>query len=646
MLNSHDVLDEQGPLRQLLDGFRPRPQQLEMAAAVERAIAETTTLIVEAGTGVGKTFAYLAPALNSGKKVLISTGTKHLQDQLYHKDLPVMRRAIGVPVVTALLKGRANYLCLHRLAQTEFEQQHSREKKVLLHELADAREWSRHTSSGDIAELSAISEDSILWPYITSTTDNCLGQECPDYQDCFVVKARRAAQEADVVVINHHLFFADLALKEEGFGELLPSANAVILDEAHQLPDIATHFFGSGVSSRQLAELAYDSVTEQVKEAPEAIELRSHADALNKAVQDMRLAMGRSEQRGAWRALKNKPQVKQALQQLQENLQLVNDALQALAERGKGLANCARRAQLLCERLDAMQQDSETTVQWYETFRRSFVLRMTPLDIGGTFQNYMQTYPCSWVFTSATLAVGEQFVHFTQRLGLADAECLQLDSPYDYANNTLCYMPQGLPEPNDSGYTKAVIEKALPVINASAGRAFLLFTSHRALREAADLLAECLPYPMLVQGTAPRRELLQQFRDAGNAVLLGTSSFWEGVDVRGEALSLVVIDKLPFASPGEPILQARLEALRAQGGNPFMDIQLPHAVITLKQGVGRLIRGENDTGVLMLCDPRLRTKAYGKVFLNSLPDMTVTNNASDVESFFRNNECTDEAVGG
>ena len=640
--DARNALGPNGAFAELLDGFQPRPQQQDMAAAVEKAIADYATLIVEAGTGVGKTFGYLVPALLSGGKIIVSTGTKTLQDQLFHKDLPLVRKALGLNVECALLKGRANYLCLHRFRTTVAEGRLRDRQQVS--ELRRIREWAGVTRSGDIGEVSDVSENAEVWPLVTSTADNCLGQECDDYQQCHVVKARRAAQEADVVVINHHLFFADLALKEEGFGELLPSANAVVLDEAHQLPEIASVFFGQTLSSRQLLELARDCIAEGHNEAPDMPEIGEHATALEKATRDLRLALGRAGQREPWERIRHKPDVAECMDILDDRLTGLCDLLELGAERGKGLEACQRRAHLAHQKVTRLKEPDETAIQWFETYTRAFQLNITPLDVAELFHSRLAAHPCAWIFTSATLAVGERFDHFASQLGLDEADKLQLDSPFDYARNALLYLPSGLPEPNDPVYTRAVVDAAVPVIRASRGRCFMLFTSHRALREAAGLLEGRLQFPLLVQGDMPRGELIERFRGLGNAVLLGTSSFWEGVDVRGEALSAVIIDKLPFASPGDPVLQARLNAIRSAGSNPFMEYQLPQAVITLKQGVGRLIRDAADRGVLMLCDPRLKTKQYGRVFLDSLPPVPVTREPDDISAFFAVAAATGESA--
>ena len=628
-----ELLGESGPLADNLQGFSPRHEQQQMAEATAAAITARQALIVEAGTGTGKTFAYLMPALLSGKKIIISTGTRHLQDQLFGKDLPLVRDALQVPVHTALLKGRSNYLCWHRLQTAASDGRSLTGRQA--HELESVRAWSAQTGSGDIAELGQVSEDSIVWPRVTSTVENCLGQECEYFQDCFVVRARRKAMEADIVVINHHLLFADMVLKEEGFGELLPGADAFIIDEAHQLPEVASIFFGTTLSSHQLRDLARDVRLEHLREAGDMQDLPDAAERLEVIIHQLRLALGHTDRRAAWSAVAADKGLQAVLHDLSGCLQQLLAWLELAAERGKGLDACRQRAALLKARLELlMGHASGEYIHWFETFRTSFRLNLTPLNVAPAFRNCIDSLPSAWIFTSATLAVGESFTHFAGQLGLEHAQMLKLDSPFDYRNNALLYLPKGMPEPNDGRFTEAVVACARDVLQASAGRAFLLFTSHAALQAAAAQLQDSLEYPLLVQGTAPRRELLERFRELGNAVLLGTSSFWEGVDVRGAALSCVIIDKLPFASPGDPVLQARIEALRKQGANPFMEYQLPRAVINLKQGVGRLIRGRQDRGVLVLCDPRLRSKAYGKIFLKSLPEMSRTDSMDAVHAFF------------
>ncbi|MES9971327.1 MAG: ATP-dependent DNA helicase [Candidatus Thiodiazotropha sp.] len=628
-----EIFGPDGWLATRIEGFSYRPQQQEMAQAVGRVMDQGGVLICEAGTGTGKTFAYLVPALMSGLKTIISTGTKNLQDQLFHRDLPMVRQSLSSPVATALLKGRANYLCIHRLENSLHEELHL--TKEQLGHLQMIREWSTGTKSGDIAEMKQVPEEATIWPHVTSTTDNCLGQECSAYSTCHLMEARKRAQEADLVVINHHLLCADMALKGEGFGELLPSADCYILDEAHQLPDIAGNFFGDSISGRQLLELARDTVTEYHREANDLPEIPERAERLQQATRDLRLAFGLEQRRGAWSEVAENPSVTAHLDKVLEAIDQLAQTLRAVEGRGKGLDSCCERCESALQRLhDIQENDDSESIRWFETHRQSFRLNVTPLEIAGIFQSVMQEHRASWVFTSATLAVGGSFEHFSKQLGLSEAETHCWDSPFDYPQQAVWYVPKDLPEPNSPKFNRAVSDLSIPILQASGGRAFLLYTSHKALQEAAEYLKEKLNYPMLVQGTAPRTELVEQFRKLGNAVLLGTSSFWEGIDVRGEALSCVIIDKLPFASPGDPVLQARIEALRKQGGNPFMAYQLPQAAIALKQGAGRLIRDEKDRGVLALCDPRLLNKPYGKIFIRSLPPMTKTQDFNVLERFF------------
>jgi ATP-dependent DNA helicase DinG len=637
MTDYRELLGEGGPLARHVPGFSPRAEQQEMAVAVADAIAAQEKLIVEAGTGTGKTFAYLMPVLHSGRRVIISTGTRHLQDQLFNHDLPRVRDALQVPVNTALLKGRSNYLCHHRLALTAGDA--GRLPAQQQHDLECIRAWSARTGSGDIAGLGEVPEHSPVWPRVTSTQENCLGQECEYFRDCFVVRARRAAMEADVVVINHHLLFADMALREEGFGELLPGVDLVIIDEAHQLPEVASLFFGTSLSSHQLLELARDAQVEHSREAGDMSELPDAALRLDGIVRRLRLALGGQDRRAAWETVERHQRVSESLAELGDTLAQLVDWLQLAAGRGKGLESCWQRGRVIQERLAVFRQETVSdSIQWFETHRRSFRLNQTPLDVAPAFSRALELLPEAWVFTSATLAVGSGFDHYASRLGLEEARTLKLDSPFDYRKNALLYLPQDMPDPGEASYTRNVVERAREVLSASAGRAFLLFTSHAALQEAADLLGDGLDYPLLVQGTRPRNELLEDFRRLGNAVLLGTSSFWEGVDVRGDALSCVIIDKLPFASPGDPVLQARIDALRQQGRNPFMEYQLPQAVIALKQGVGRLIRDVDDRGVLVICDPRLQRRSYGRIFLASLPGMPVTREVDAVYDFFAADE--------
>ncbi|NEX16298.1 MAG: helicase [Halochromatium sp.] len=637
------ALAAEGPLAGRLEQFHPRPQQQAMAERVAAILETGGALICEAGTGTGKTFAYLLPALLSGRKTVISTGTRNLQDQLFQRDIPLIREALGAPVEIALLKGRANYLCRYRL-ELAIEEPTGYRQEVRTH-LQQVRDWSSHTLQGDIAEL-PIPENDPVWPVVTSTADNCLGQGCPLFNDCHLLEARRRAQAAEIVVVNHHLLCADLALRDEGFGEVLPAADVFIIDEAHQLPEVAASFFGISISARQLIELARDVAASDRREAGDVPELPIACNALQQAVAELRLSLsqdlGYEDRRGPWQQIAEAQRVQVALDGLGEALEVLAATLEPIADRSRGLEQAAARVTAMRARLERLLADEPASehgsepnrVRWFDLQGRSFRLHQTPLDVSEVFREQRRRQQAAWVFTSATLAVGHSFTHFASRVGCEDAVTAQWDSPFDYAQQALLYCPPGMAEPSHPGYTAQVIEVAHAVLRLSQGRAFLLFTSHRALREAAAQLESSLDYPLLVQGSAPRAELIERFRQFGNAVLLGTSSFWEGVDVRGEALSCVIIDKLPFSSPADPILQARADALKRQGGNPFRDFQLPQAVIALKQGAGRLIRDHQDRGLLVVCDPRLNSRSYGRIFLNSLPPMRRSDDLAEIEAFF------------
>ena len=644
---SCQALDEGGALAQQLDAFVPRPAQLRLTAAIAEAFDQRDVLLAEAGTGTGKTYAYLVPVLLSGLKTIISTGTRALQDQLYHRDLPRVRAALGIGHSSALLKGRANYLCRYRLEQARGEPRFTGTEQVA--QFQRIVSWAGRTRFGDIAELDALPDDSPLLPMVTSTVDNCLGNECPFWEECFVVQARQRAQAADVVVVNHHLLLADLALKQEGFGEILPGAQAFVIDEAHQLPELAANFFGEGFGMRPWQELARDTLAECRSVAGAQASLQPAAAGLDQALRELRVAMEGLPARGTqWRALAM-PQVRDGFDALMSALVQLRDALAGVRETSPGLDACHARALEGVNRLarwlddnaplpdfEAEPEDAPppaADVLWYELTPRGFQCQRTPMDVSGPLREHRQRSLASWVFTSATLTVDGSFDHIAARLGLEDPVTLVQPSPFDWQRQALCYLPRGLPDPAARGFGTALIRALHPVLEASGGRAFLLFASHRALREAAEALRDG-PWPLFVQGQAPRATLLQRFRESGNGVLLGSASFREGVDVVGEALSVVVIDKLPFAAPDDPVFEARLDAIRRDGGNPFREEQLPQAVIALKQGVGRLIRSETDRGVLVLCDPRLLSRGYGRIFLDSLPPFSRTRELADVQAFF------------
>jgi len=632
------LLGADGPFAREVPNFAPRETQQRMADAVADAMETHDALVVEAGTGTGKTFAYLVPALLSGKRVIVSTGTRNLQDQLFHRDLPRVMSILGTKADVALLKGRANYLCRYRLQQTVESGQFK--SRMQVDDLQKVRAWGARTRTGDRSELAEVPEGSPLWLRVTSTAENCLGTECPLYDDCFVFKARRRAQDADLTVVNHHLLLSDLALKREGFGAILPEANAYILDEAHQLPELAGQYFSVGISARQVKELAADALAECAGQPGALALLQPALDGVNDALREARLAFDTLPKRGAFAQLEADAGAAEALENLGNALADLAGVLMGQAERSKGLASVHARCVVLDQRLQRIAgRDGEDEVRWYELSDHGFELSATPLDLAPQLQTLRNATDAAWIHTSATLAVAGHFDHFTRQMGLVDPVTLDLGSPFDYAHQALCWLPQGLPEPAARDYTQRVIETVRPVLQASKGRAFLLFTSHRALRLAADLLLDG-PWPLFVQGSAPRHQLLSNFRDSGNGVLLGAASFWEGVDVAGEALSVVIIDKLPFASPDDPVLQARLDAVRRAGGNPFRDWQIPAAAIALKQGAGRLIRDVHDRGVLVLCDPRIGTKAYGKLFLASLPPMPRTRELDDVRRFFAATDAT------
>ena len=630
-----------GALAQSVPGFRARSQQLAMAQTIADTITSNRVLVAEAGTGTGKTFAYLVPALLAGGKVIISTGTKTLQDQLFNRDIPTVRAALKAPVIVALLKGRSNYVCHYHLERTLKDGRTSFASRDEVKYLKLIERYAGVSKTGDKSGLSEIPESAAVWQQVTSTRENCLGSDCPSYKTCFVMEARKQALSADVVVVNHHLFFADVTLRDEGLSELLPACNTVIFDEAHQLPETASLFFGESVSTSQLLELARDAESESILGAKDFVALPDSIALMEKAARDLRLTIEGDNTRLTLAAVSMNPKFGIALDHLLERLEELSTLLESQSERSEGLENCWQRAREIAIRIKHWrdQAESEGFVRWLEVFSHALQLNATPLSIAEIFNKQLVASPRAWIFTSATLAVKGDFSHYNDEMGLSTAQSACWDSPFDFANQALLYVPTGLPDPSSRDYTDEVVKAALPVLMASRGRAFFLCTSLRATKRAHELLIEAferekLDYPILLQGQSSRSDMLDRFRKMGNAVLIGSQSFWEGVDVRGEALSLVVIDKLPFAPPDDPVLSARIEKINKEGRNAFMEYQLPRAVINLKQGAGRLIRDETDRGVLMICDPRLITKSYGKKIWQSLPPMKRTRDLAEVERFF------------
>lgn len=623
-----------GKLAQAIPGFKARKPQLDMASAVAGAIKDKAQLVVEAGTGTGKTFAYLAPALLANKKVIVSTGTKALQEQLYHRDLPLVKKALRPRLKTALLKGRSNYLCLYRL---EVNGEHPPfDDDEFVSDLAKVRRWKSETDDGDIGALTTIEENSRVLPFVTSTVDNCLAKDCPNIGDCHVVNARKRALDADLVVVNHHLFFADMALKDTGFGELIPETQVLVFDEAHQIPDIAAEYFGEHFSSRQVFELCKDIQAEYASQLRDLPQLNKAAMNLEKNILDMRLGFAIDPERGNWRDKAKSSVIQEHIGFVLKAFEFLYDVCKLAVSRTESIDNCFERLVQLRGKFDKVCQTQEQGYSyWFDTSKRHFSLHLTPLSIADKFSEIVEESDSAWIFTSATVSVDDKFEHYTAQLGLPDARTQILGSPFDYQQQAMFCVPRYFPEPNDKQAVKALADLTKELVIASKGRAFVLFTSHRVMNLVAEILEDELNMPLLVQGTTSKRLLLEQFRLAKNAVLLGTGSFWEGVDVRGDTLSLVIIDKLPFASPDDPLLQARIEDCKLKGLDPFSQVQIPQAVITLKQGVGRLIRDVTDQGVLVICDPRLVSRNYGEVFLRSLPNMKRTRDTDLVKQFLK-----------
>jgi len=618
-LTIEEVLSNDGSLSKLVNNYAVRDAQIEMAKEVAQFIEEQDTLLAEAGTGTGKTFAYLVPALLSGKKVIVSTATKTLQEQLVQKDLPILLKACGVTGKARLFKGRDNYVCPQRLEITETAEQHSRQdwKK-----LADIREWVEHkTKTGDKSELESVAEGDLIWRKVCARMEFCQATECHQDSGCFYPGVKQKAAEAQVLVVNHHLFCADLSLREQGFGELLPEADVYIFDEAHKLPDIAAQFLGFSITRGQLEELIRDIKQAQKLEAPESNKITDLAKLLEKQIKQLNESLGKWEKRWTWKQLNEDKAFQAIIKRFLDTLNLVIDELKLVVERGKQLSAVQKRSQdYLSQFKDWLNSQSENKIRWIESSQARYKFNLTPLSVAGPFSRQRDEIGGAWLFTSATLSVNLNFDYFAKRLGLGDARNAVWPSPFDYQKQGVVYHPIGLPEPRDVDYIKVCLRAAWPLLKAAKGSAFLLFTSHKAMQEAKAILYSHWDGELLVQGDLPKLTLLQRFKLTDNAILLGTSSFWEGVDVKGDALKLVIIDRIPFAPPDDPIVQAREAYLKENGMNGFVHFQLPEAVIAMKQGAGRLIRDVEDYGVLMLCDPRLFSKGYGTTIRNSLPE--------------------------
>ena len=626
------VLGKDGIIGDQIADFSPRQSQIDMARLIADAIEKAQGHIIEASTGIGKSFAYLVPVFLSDKKVVISTGTRNLQDQLYFKDIPLIRKTIVNARKTALLKGRSNYCCPHRIKH--FKQQKQFQKREMASLFASLYEWSLDTINGDISEFSAIPENDSLWFYATSNADNCLGGDCPEFSNCFVAKARKKAMDADIVVINHHLYFSDLRLKADGFGEILPEAEVLIFDEAHQLPDVASHFYGEQLTMRQIDMLCRDMIEAELSEAGDSKQLQIPADKLSKSMADFRLELGQFQQKSDWSSIQHAPRIKQALDSVQLAINVLKELLEPLTSRGKDLASCYRRLESVNQTLQQFLVPDDSQVSWYEWNDRSFRLMLSPLEVNKLFREQLdQAGFGSVIFTSATLSSQQSFKYYSDRLGLSDFAENHFDSPFNFQKQALLYIPDDLPDPSDRDYAKRFGQRCCDLIEATNGHCFILFTSYRMLTWTASYLNNKIKNPLFVQGEFQRSELLQQYLKSRRGVLLGTSSFWEGVDVKGDQLRCVIIDKLPFKSPGDPVYKKRLQQVNKHGGNAFMDVQIPEATISLRQGVGRLIRDVNDRGIVVLCDNRLNSKPYGRSMIESLPDMPVTHELQAVIDF-------------
>mgnify|MGYP005643226681 CR=1 FL=1 len=638
-MSVNNFFNYNGPLSNIIEGYQLRPSQVEMANMVDSALLKQESLIIEAGTGTGKTFAYLAPALMKGGKVIISTATKNLQDQLFNKDIPKIREALNIPVKVNLLKGRSNYLCQLRLEETARQDQFVNEEDGVHFE--KIKKFNDHSKTGEISEVQGVPELASVWPMVTSTADHCLGQSCDFAKSCFFLKARKEALSAEIVIVNHHLFFADFVLKDEEVSEILPKANTIIFDEAHQLPDIASIFFGNNLSTNEILKLVQDIQALFEKIGKSKKKLATHSLQIIENINNLRALFPAQNHRLTYEKIQNFEDFTSFFQSINNILLKFDKFFSLIDDQSPEQKKIYERYSKVCEKLSPwLTKKNNNYVYWLDIFSKSIQLNMTPFSIAESFDKFKAENKMSWIYTSATLAVNESFNFFQSMMGLNQAKAKKLDSPFDFKNNACLYVPNNMPEPNSVLFTLSLIKKIYPLIQAAKGRTFILSTSLKAMSEISALLKNefderNINLPILTQGEDSKKILIDRFKSYGNAILIGSMSFWEGIDVRGSSLSLVIIDKLPFQSPGDPVFESKINRIKMQGENPFMTFQLPKAIITLKQGAGRLIRDEKDKGVLMICDPRIIDKPYGKRIWKSLPAFKRTRQEIDVTSFLK-----------